>query len=66
MGELVEPTDTMIDVTIPYGRGDLVTRVHTEGRVDATEHGAEGTQIKARVPVALGAALDEFATFLGA
>ena len=38
MGELVEPTDIAVDVTIPYDRGDLVARVHADGRVDATEH----------------------------
>lgn len=63
MGELVEPTDTMVDVTIPYERGDLVAKLHAEGRIDATEHGTDGTRIKARVPVPLAASLGEFATF---
>ncbi|HEV7419663.1 MAG TPA: GTPase HflX [Mycobacterium sp.] len=63
MGELVVPTDTTVDVTIPYDRGDLVARVHADGRVDATEHTADGTRIKARVPVALAAGLREFASF---
>jgi GTPase len=63
MAELIAPTDTMVDVTIPYDRGDLVNRVHADGRVDATEHTAEGTRIKARVPVPLAANLREFATF---
>src|SRR4051812_35837157 len=63
MGELVEPTDTTVDVTIPYDRGDLVARMHEDGRVDATEHTERGTRVKARVPVALAAGLREFATF---
>ena len=63
MAELITPTDTMVDVTIPYDRGDLVNRVHADGRVDATEHTADGTRIKARVPVPLAASLREFATF---
>ncbi|ULP38878.1 GTPase HflX [Mycolicibacterium rufum] len=63
MAELVVPTDAGVDVTIPYDRGDLVARVHSEGRVDATEHTERGTRIKARVPVALAAGLDEFATY---
>jgi len=63
MGQLVEPSDTAVDVTIPYHRGDLVSRLHAEGRVDGTEHGTTGTRIKARVPVALAASLREFATF---
>jgi GTP-binding protein HflX len=53
----------MVDVTIPYDRGDLVNRVHAAGRVDATEHTADGTRIKARVPIPLAASLNQFATF---
>jgi GTPase len=63
MAQLVTPTDTVVDVTIPYDRGDLVARVHADGRVDATEHNPEGTRIKARVPIPLAASLSEFATF---
>ena len=61
MAELAAPTDTAVDVVIPYDRGDLVARVHADGRVHATEHNADGTRIKARVPVALAASLREFA-----
>jgi GTPase len=63
MTQLVTPTDTVVDVTIPYDRGDLVARVHADGRVDATEHNPEGTRMKARVPISLAASLTEFATF---
>jgi GTPase len=63
MAELITPTDTMVDVTIPYDRGDLVNKMHADGRVDATEHTADGTRIKARVPIPLAASLREFATF---
>ncbi len=63
MAQLVTPTDTIVDVTIPYDRGDLVARVHADGRVDATEHNPEGTRIKARVPIPLAASLREFSTF---
>jgi GTP-binding protein HflX len=62
MCELVEPTDAAVDVTIPYGRGDLVARVHAEGRVEASEHTADGTRIKGWVPMALAASLGEFVT----
>jgi GTP-binding protein HflX len=63
MGELVVPTDLTVDVTIPYDRGDVVARLHSDGHVDATEHTEQGTRIKARVPVAWAASLSEFATF---
>ena len=60
MSELAAPTDTAVDVVIPYDRGDLVSRVHADGRVQETEHISDGTHIKARVPVALAASLREF------
>lgn len=63
MAAMIAPNDVVIDVTIPYSRGDLVNRVHADGRVDALEHTASGTRMKARVPIALAAALSEFATF---
>ncbi|MFZ0835527.1 MAG: GTPase HflX [Mycobacterium sp.] len=63
MAELAVPTDAAIDVVIPYDRGDLVARVHADGRVQEAEHNAHGTRIKARVPVALAARLRDFAAF---
>ncbi|WP_156661342.1 GTPase HflX [Mycobacterium sp. 852002-51163_SCH5372311] len=60
MAELAVPTDTAVDVVIPYDRGDLVSRVHADGRVQEAEHNPEGTRIRARVPVALAASLREF------
>ena len=62
LGELVEPREVAVDVTIPYSRGDLVARLHEQGRVDATEHTADGTRVKARVPVALAAAVAGYGT----
>jgi GTP-binding protein HflX len=60
MSELAAETDTAVDVVIPYDRGDLVSRVHADGRVQETEHISDGTRIKARVPVALAASLRQF------
>jgi GTP-binding protein HflX len=60
MAELAVATDTAVDVVIPYDRGDLVARLHAGGRVQQEEHNADGTRIKARVPVALAARLREF------
>jgi GTP-binding protein HflX len=63
MAEMIAPTDAVVDVTIPYDRGDLVNKVHADGRVDAVEHTGDGTRIKARVPIPLAASLQEFATY---
>jgi GTPase len=60
MAELAVPADTAVDVVIPYDRGDLVARVHADGRVQQAEHSPEGTRLRARVPFALAASLREF------
>lgn len=62
IGQLLEPREVAIDVTIPYDRGDMVALLHSRGQVDATEHTEQGTRIKARIPTALAAGLDRFAT----
>ncbi len=62
LGELVAPREIAVDVTIPYDRGELVARLHDEGRVDAMEHTEQGTRVKAQVPAALAAGLEAFAT----
>ncbi len=37
-----------VDVLIPYDRGDLVSRLHDEAEVLASEHTSEGTRVRAR------------------
>lgn len=63
MGQLVEPTDVVVDVTIPYDRGELVARMHTEGRIDDTEHTDGGTRIKGHAPAGLAASLRVYVTY---
>ena len=46
-----------VDVVVPYGRGDLVSRVHSEGEIDAEEHTEHGTALRARVGADLAAEL---------
>jgi GTP-binding protein HflX len=46
-----------VDLVIPYDRGDLVSRVHTDGELQWSEHVAEGTAVRARVGEALAAEL---------
>jgi GTP-binding protein HflX len=59
-GRLPRP-DVDVDVLVPYGRGDLVARVHRDGEVLSEQHEAGGTRLVARVDGALAAALEEFA-----
>jgi GTPase len=50
-----------VSVVIPYDRGDLLSRAHDEGEVLTVQHGNDGTELTARVPLALAAELDGFA-----
>jgi GTPase len=52
--------DVDVDVLVPYGRGDLVARVHRDGEVLSESHEEAGTRLTARVDGALAAALEEF------
>ena len=46
-----------VDVVVPYVRGDLVNRVHTDGEIDSEEHTEAGTALRARVDRDLAAQL---------
>jgi len=61
LDELLPRKQREMTVTLPYGRGDLVSRAHREGEVIAVRHGEDGTELTARVPLGLAAELDPFA-----
>jgi GTP-binding protein HflX len=46
-----------INILLPYSRGDLLSRVHSQGDVIAMEHEEGGTRLSARVPQALAGEL---------
>ncbi len=47
----------LVDVVVPYDRGDLVSRVHEHGDIDTEEHTERGTALRARVDAQLAAEL---------
>ncbi len=55
---LLPRRDQEVVVTVPYDRGDLVSRAHQEGEVLAVRHGQDGTELTARVPPGLAAELE--------
>ena len=59
--ELLPHPDIDVEVLLPYGRGDLVSKVHDDGTVLVEEHLAEGTRISARVHPALAGELTGYA-----
>ncbi|GAB2669203.1 GTPase HflX [Kribbella swartbergensis] len=52
--------DVAVDLLLPYDRGDLVSRIHSEGSVDQIEHTAEGTRVTARVHPSLAGELTPY------
>ena len=58
--EALPHRDRQVRVVVPYSRGDLVARAHEEGEVMHVGHGADGTDLEARVPPALAAELEQF------
>jgi GTP-binding protein HflX len=59
-GALPQPL-VALEVLLPYDRGDLVSRIHSEGSVEQLEHTAEGTHLTARVHPGLAGDLTPYA-----
>ncbi len=57
--EALPRRDREVKVVVPYSRGDLVARAHADGEVLNVGHGADGTELQARVPPALAAELEQ-------
>jgi GTP-binding protein HflX len=49
-----------VDAVIPYGRGDLISRIHQHGELLSETHLETGTRVLARVDAPLHAALAEY------
>ncbi|MCL2735475.1 MAG: GTPase HflX [Propionibacteriaceae bacterium] len=58
--ERLPELDALIQVLIPYERGDLLDRVHRQGAVESIEHTASGTLVVARVGSALSGFLQPY------
>ncbi|WP_130348535.1 GTPase HflX [Herbihabitans rhizosphaerae] len=54
--------DHEIDVLLPFARGELIAKVHSQGVVLDEEHTDEGTRMRARVHADLAGALAGFST----
>ncbi|AXH95796.1 GTPase HflX [Ornithinimicrobium avium] len=53
--------EILVDVLVPYERGDLVARLHEEGEVLSEEHTGEGTRLRAKVDEDLHGHLGSYA-----
>ncbi|OLT15370.1 GTPase HflX [Serinicoccus sp. CUA-874] len=53
--------EILVDVLLPYDRGDLVARLYDEGEILREEHTAEGTRVEAKVDADLHGQLGAYA-----
>ncbi len=53
---------TVVDLLIPFDRGDVMASVHREGEVVSTTESSEGMRVRARLSEASAGRLAEFAT----
>ena len=51
----------MVELVIPYERGDVLAAVHREGEVVSTAHTDDGVRVRARLDDAAAGRLAEFA-----
>jgi GTPase len=49
LAEKIRSLGTVIELLIPYDRGDLLAAVHREGEVLVSVHGEDGTRVQARL-----------------
>ena len=49
LGDRLRALSTVVELVVPYARGDVVAAVHREGEVIAEEHEDQGTRIRARL-----------------
>ena len=57
---LLPKPELFIKVLVPYSRGDLVSRIHSEGKVAKLEHRETGTYVETLVKPALASELENF------
>ena len=60
IAELLPTPGLVVDVLVPYARGELVARVHREGEVLTERHTEQGTELHAKVHADLAGVLEDY------
>ena len=61
IASLLPEPNVLVDLLIPYNRGDLVSRMHLNSRITKLDYEEEGTHVQAMVSPEFAAELAEFA-----
>ncbi|WP_216893568.1 GTPase HflX [Nocardia alni] len=61
LAEILGGLDVEVNVLLPYTRGDLLARIHADGRIIDSSHEEGGTRVRARVPKPLAPVLAQYA-----
>jgi GTP-binding protein HflX len=56
----IDAVTVSLDLLVPYDRGDIVARLHTDGEVLSECHVADGTEMTVRVPAAAAGPLSPY------
>lgn len=62
IAELLPDLSVSVELLIPFERGDVVSALHDDARVDALEYTEAGTRVRARVSLEQAGQLAEFRT----
>jgi len=60
LGDRLRSLATVVELLVPYERGDIIASVHREGEVVSTAHETGGVRLRARLAEASAGRLDEF------
>ena len=60
LGDRLRALSKIVELLIPYDRGDLLAAVHREGEVVSTHHDEDGVRVRARLADASAGRLSEF------
>jgi GTP-binding protein HflX len=61
LGDRLRAMSTVVELVIPYERGDVLAELHREGEIVSESHDDEGVRIRARLDPAARGRLAEFA-----
>ncbi|MGA1571981.1 MAG: hypothetical protein ACO38E_08615, partial [Ilumatobacteraceae bacterium] len=60
LGDRLRSLDTVVELMVPWERGDVIAAIHREGQVVSTAEGESGMTIRARLSEASTGRLEEW------